>query len=1190
MYHIPTRHGISPSYASGPPRRARAGILCIAATLIATLASAAAAPRGVIYAAGPVYREAESYVAWGVPLASGPIRALMLAPRDAARDVAELALRIELEPRTVLLPPRGDQDLRSELDQALTKRTEVIVTSDAALASLPPAFQERVFEAVRGGVGLVFTAYDEPLPESVLKFIAETTPIEDNAPVVHGAGGGLTPEWADNMAFVRLGQIGEGRLVELDLGGPPPRSSFLSPPLANRMLAEEVHHDTYLSLAARAVRWAAGHDPAVRIAAVVHDQPPMPDESQIPPDLPERFVENVRETAAETRYRSFTIRLAEPAPEPLHVRSQVRQPGRRWIDEHPNRLPKGAESYPIMFAAGPGQYSLDIWLTDGKDRVVEWHTEDIELDGWPRLADVRFAKGSLYPNDALDITAVVEMPLRGGAPALLYARASDPLGRSVAEAWTRAAEGGGSTMLRLGFSDLISQSVVVEVYALSDQGRPPSEWDLHHGDYRFQHFPVHLGGVSDRFRTVVRAGGSAEYNARLALRDLARRGVDMAYTVANEESGFYLTRAGIRPVYEIARWTPDVILNDVVRTPSFSDAAWRRAEFSRIQETVAGIWATESALFSLGDGACVAAEPKNACQGNDTLEAFREMLALRYGDVDALNAVWNTQFTAWEDVIPAPEEAAAALDAMPAWLAFRRFMDGQFTAMQATGSEVIRNVRPQAQVGFAALPGEHPYLGYDWEQLTQATSALAVPPEPYTIELVRAALPDATFAGLCTWRDPNANATPDRQRWYPWYAALHGLDSVWMDIDPPATPDADADAHPTLEAVRALNDGPAALLQRAARVNGGIAIYDNQASRYASYALRRRDPSRPDARAIITDLLEGAGHAYDIVGPEQARKGDLKAYRLVILADAVALDDDEADAIRALHAAGGHVLSLLEPGLYTADGLPRTQPALRDLLPDAASAPAAGPAGEAETDGTPWRVRTQADAKAIAPNPAWLAEAQSAPDAAVDALAELLAGLGLRPTATVAMRGGDPFPGECIAFRYGKATLYALLRDPRASGDESKPDVRIAAWFDGADRLFDVRAGVPVRRPSRVRMDLPPGDAALFASLPYTVTTIDLAAPAQVHGGERLTFEARIKTEPELPGDHVLLVDLAPGVQDPLPHYTRTVVAREGRASDYIPLARNERLGAYRLRVRDVLTGTTVEQSVEIAAVQRDAR
>jgi len=100
MYHIPTRHGISPSYAFRPARRARTGILCIAATLIATLAAAAAAPGGVIYSAGPVYREAESHVAWGVPLASGPIHALMLAPRDAARDVTELALRIELDPRT----------------------------------------------------------------------------------------------------------------------------------------------------------------------------------------------------------------------------------------------------------------------------------------------------------------------------------------------------------------------------------------------------------------------------------------------------------------------------------------------------------------------------------------------------------------------------------------------------------------------------------------------------------------------------------------------------------------------------------------------------------------------------------------------------------------------------------------------------------------------------------------------------------------------------------------------------------------------------------------------------------------------------------------------------------------------------------------------------------------------------------
>jgi hypothetical protein len=117
---------------------------------------------------------------------------------------------------------------------------------------------------------------------------------------------------------------------------------------------------------------------------------------------------------------------------------------------------------------------------------------------------------------------------------------------------------------------------------------------------------------------------------------------------------------------------------------------------------------------------------------------------------------------------------------------------------------------------------------------------------------------------------------------------------------------------------------------------------------------------------------------------------------------------------------------------------------------------------------------------------------------------------------------------------------------------------------------------------SKSTVRLAPGEVALFVTLPYEVTRIELDVPESVDAGSRLRIGGTVKTRGGLAGVHVLQVS----VIDPsgkLPAaYERTIVGSNGHGETYIPLAYNEAPGRYRIVIRDVLTGMAVSTVVNV--------
>jgi hypothetical protein len=169
------------------------------------------------------------------------------------------------------------------------------------------------------------------------------------------------------------------------------------------------------------------------------------------------------------------------------------------------------------------------------------------------------------------------------------------------------------------------------------------------------------------------------------------------------------------------------------------------------------------------------------------------------------------------------------------------------------------------------------------------------------------------------------------------------------------------------------------------------------------------------------------------------------------------------------------------------------------------------------------------------------------------------------------------FFGRVYQYDYGDASLYAILADMDASRQETRLP------FKADDIVYNALTGELVRRPHRYRFKVAAGDVALASRLPYKVKELRVEVPDVAYTGQHLPVRIMVQVEEGKPGKHLFIVDLLPWNKPALPWYRNTITAEMGYAELNLPLAMNEGLGRYTLRVRDALTGIEVSSPLKIA-------
>jgi hypothetical protein len=618
------------------------------------------------------------------------------------------------------------------------------------------------------------------------------------------------------------------------------------------------------------------------------------------------------------------------------------------------------------------------------------------------------------------------------------------------------------------------------------------------------------------------------------------------------------------------------------RHPSFSDAGWLRTIRERLIDAARTQSPYRPVFYDLGDESGIAdlASFWDFDFSDQSLEEMRVWLKERYGTLPALNRQWGSHFTLWNTVTPdTTNEAMKRTDEnYSSWSDHKEWMDTSYARAIRMGVDAVRSVDAHAYVGIAGgqMPG---WGGYDYWKLSQVLTAI----EPYdignNIEMLRSFAPRLPFVTTAFARGP-------WEQHRIWYELLHGArgNIIWDEKFEMAP--AGGNVGPRGEEVapyyNELRNGLGALLIQSVRQADPVAIHYSQPSMRIEWMLAQRSKGeawvhrsssteRMDSeflrlRESYTKLVEDLGLQYRFVSYAQVEDGELlkRGYRVLILPRSTALSAAETREIRAFVAQGGVVIADGEPGQFDEHCRKLATPSLASVAI------------------TRWNAL-----------PYYQQRLMGKEDELRRTAAAMLEQAGVRPEFPVVDESNQPPVGvETHTFRNGAVRIVALLSNPELRVNElGPPDFKSNGRFEQTRSLkvvlpaelyvYDVRAGTMFGKRKEVTLKLGPYSPAIFAFSAEPVPDLHVAAPRSAVRGELVPLAIRFEAVPP-GGVEVLQVDVRDPAGNLQREYSGNVLARGRTAVRAIPFAINDPAGTWRISVRDVLTGTREEATIEV--------
>jgi len=349
------------------------------------------------------------------------------------------------------------------------------------------------------------------------------------------------------------------------------------------------------------------------------------------------------------------------------------------------------------------------------------------------------------------------------------------------------------------------------------------------------------------------------------------------------------------------------------------------------------------------------------------IRAWRAWLARRYGDLGALNAAWQADFWsraagAWDDLDPPrPKLGVVNQSAWLDWIAFRAEELAGFVAFQR---DLLRRHSPDVSVG-TNIPDVKPTamieLGQDyWLQARgldwAGTDLYAFSKDAryeerylaYEIDLMRSALTSdgARFVVMETQGGPHnvpwkmgfvgGHFGPDYLERCARIYARGGAEGVCYFLWRPWLTGTECGMNGLVDADGSATERSAALPGIYARTRALMRESDVRPRALLHYSAPsialcvHNDPERTADRAIPGwhAALAAAGFAIDVVDHRGLAGRRWRGDELLVLPYSTVLDDGEAEAIRALVAAGGRVVAGYATGFFDRHGrIRRERPA-----------------------------------------------------------------------------------------------------------------------------------------------------------------------------------------------------------------------------------------------------------------------
>lgn len=1029
---------------------------------------------------------------------------------------------------------------------------------------------------------------------------------------------------ADETTFLRqtyqTATFGKGRLGFVSYS--VPMHQMLTPGPSGPLTECRLDYDYYLAAAIKLILWGAHREPAVTVTTAA------PQVTVAQQDLGPGKTTLV-----------FQLNGAKALGK-VEATCEVRDHDRFWQrhDAAP-AVPAGASELKFATPDLPrGTYFADLWLKVG-GKVVGFGSVGLEVTAPAGIKAVTLTNPHLGQGEALKGAVATEGEVTGRQ---LRFRARDFYDREVALKTVPVT--GAETPFSLPLPPMLSITGRLEVELIKGQ-------DIF--DVQRQSFSI-TNRYADRqdVQFVMWMDYPVDFIGPMMAEEFTRNGIDAQYggslgyaPYANQWWLPYATRfTDTKTDWYQEKTTRQA--GDLVRSPCLTDPAYRaKVRDDLTKKAQAGLEFSTSD-FTLGDENMFVSGNWDLCFSDTCNDDFRQWARQTYGSLEALNASWGSKFANWSEVKPRTLEECKPDGNFVPWVDHRLHMESVWAGMHDFSRGVIREVVPQARVGYEGSDTQAgSFHAVDYWKLAKAMDLNNIYYRDFLTACWKDFVTPETLLGAGWFGGYAGNRNEQFMRWFPWRALFKGSNSFWVWAgygSPGAVMAYDVSLYPffqkACEEVAEIKSGIGKLLMGCEREHDGIALLWSAASVHVGTAT----PGFPDMDSTLQSLvqmLHDVGLEARVLSYEELAAGKLtnQEFKVLLLPGSQALSDAEVAAVRKFADNGGTVIADLRPGVTNEHGKPRGQGALDDLFGVSLTAPFKRLEGDLKLPGSPvtsgaglegsgvitdtgLALKTgQAQGKvgdvpalitnrvgkgqAVLLNFSLRAYLSLPKQAAKDFagweegsgyrafLAGLLKARGVAPRVTVAP---DAPRVEISRFRQGNLEYVGIVQGlPREPIDYTNkiapvPTARpVTITFDRVTHVYEVRTGKYLGNVATLKTSLTPGVAQLYALLPYKLAGVSVQAAGQAQPGTEWAYTIKLAGGAQA-GGHVLRVRLYGPDGQERPYYACNLrtdqgpQAEVGRADGRLTFALNDAPGTWKLVAKDVATGVYGTATVKV--------
>lgn len=1172
---------------------------------------------------------------WAKPLAGGKLRTLCLVDgTGAGREVVELAQRMDFAVDTTFLIAGNksiDWELGNGYTTALTnemmtqglkrvlqKDYDLFIISGPVWKLFDKADMERVKTLVRNGAGLVGITPSDWIDPSVAEMFAIGAPsapetagvpwaMQTSGPPATGVPfevfppsgfrryadcrGAVVAKLSNGAPLITTSSYGKGRvcLMTWFAGAGHPgafeRTSALTPFVDPPDSCDYAYWEYYFSLLGKASLWAAGRLPEKGITGVKLEGDASKGQGQVQVTLAEGTTGN---RLAVRVWRKDLFILEQTAGQPA----------------------ANAASVTIKSVIPAGLIFIDVFLQNDKGEVLDWYSAAVHVKSEVRIAGIQTNKESYDQDDT--VTGSVKLSGRHTAPIELEMSLRDGYQRLI-----------GSSVQKLD-ADLTGADFAFPIPPISHARmylcaevrsaggvissetkrliyRRPYQWD---------------DPASSTWLTTVWQG-QRSYLVRAAMRQMGAAHLGSILGQWCEQESNAWTRAlADENMYLIIKYGP-----------------WTQASHApELKEQIVGsVHGLNNVASKYGAILYVNADEMDAPEAVSApiMAAFRKWLQKSYGDLDALNKEWDTEYKRWEDVefIGLEELKKRPSKNFSPWSDRHWFMTDSVGDEAAVATEAAKSIFPSYRAGTSGAFKPDPRT-YDYWRLCRAWTGGLSYANISQIQLMRSFNPDIKHHVFIGYDSPGFYN--NFRTWMGMFEGASGVD--WHNARLMVLPDLSLtrSGRDSAETQALLNRGIGRMLMSARPDRGSVALHYSQASIHLAFLNGMtgvHENSREGARFLLTE----AGIPWHFLSYEQLAQDEWQTSgdRALILPFSLAMSDQEVEGVRRFVKQGGTVIADIVPALYDGHCKRRARSAADDIFGVDSSAMKLGvermnlsgaaemtlPAQKVTTFCKALKLTTATAYGGLAPSnqPALVVNKlgkgraillngdlfqayctarencfQSAADLAIvnaiqKSIVDELAHSTVRPELKVmdaAAEGVEaPLLGKyCMTdggvryfgtVRYND-TLYAVI-DTQGVIPKNK---QALFQFPVETHLYNVLTKEYLGKVRQARADLDVVGNSLFAAMPYKIDSIRISADRQEYArGARVRLALSVQCEAKERQKHFARVRvLAPDGREYGP-YTRNLTLPAGAAEYLIQLALDEQPGKWTAEVEEIVSG-----------------